>query len=458
MSVEKHEKLFKVEFVDYGNVEVINCEQMFHCVVAHNVPLQVNKFRLAKVYPIDIDKGVWTQLKLDHIHSLVVDCKCKLKITSIDDDIQEAEIEIISPHSRVLRDLGEFLVNQKQARRRKSADKWPPMEQQPAKNKSITNEVNVFERGELERIRLDRMFREMDEQCNKLLKPFTVDLSAEETKDYIKKHNDKSNDAEQSFVSFKSNFSYFKPCQASTSYLSDEIMFATNADISRRRDHRGKRNKLTIEFFDLQTAEVSEFYCTFSGMVDCCKIYVMPFLDSLTRKIDKMNTMLAEIDEKSLIKFTNLKKTAESLCLVKKDSRWHRAKIIQCSDDLQFFDVVFMDSGRVIPEKVSVENVRKMMFKLRHIPRQTLFVTLFQTEINEDMKMNIETINNNMSRMLEGKRLKAVVQDYDEHDIPAVDLYDENDELAYQSLIDKNYIIRPGGKSSLSCGNSGDDS
>lgn len=122
------------------------------------------------------------------------------------------------------------------------------------------------------------------------------------------------------------------------------------------------------------------------------------------------------------------------ICPYAEDGMWYRASVhnidgIECG----YVFVFFVDFGNV--ESVSIENIKMMKPKWFDVP-----VSSYMANINIELKMEVhmEHVLQHMKKLFTKSKLVHFVS----KEPLVVDLYENNGELCYQSLIDKGLIKR----------------
>lgn len=342
---------------------------------------------------------------------MIVDFPVNVRIVAKADDIHECYISLRNNQKKDS-DVAKYLIEHELAVWRKQEHAWPPMK------KSI---VSKFE--EEENLKYDIEAKELNAAVSLYDKPNFVHVSVEETQQLMAEQEHDLN-----IHTDTSQMSHLKSVTPCGSPIYD--VFRMKPRFKRRNI---KKKKKSIEYFDLQANEISEFECTFARIVGVTQIYVTTNIPELTQKMFQMRNILNDVNEGFLMKFSNVNAALERLCLVNIDGEFHRGRVIAIEEGLPL--VFFLDSAE--EKTVAFGKVYRMPMQFRNFPKGALSVVLSNIKINPNY--DEPEIIAALTADLKDKVCKAVVMGYNERDYPIVKLIDQQNQLAYQNLIDNKY-------------------
>lgn len=71
----------QVQFIDYGNIEICNFEDLRKADIFRNIPIQSNRYCISGVQPLlRSSKRRWTVNVTDFVHSQIVDELCSFRV------------------------------------------------------------------------------------------------------------------------------------------------------------------------------------------------------------------------------------------------------------------------------------------------------------------------------------------------------------------------------------------
>lgn len=422
---------FKVRLVDTGVVELAGRKDIFSNVIGAETPVLCQKFWLASVIPLDVVNCEWPKETLELIHGQIVDVSVTVVVSEVG-DINKCSIKL----DEKFQDIGTILVDCGKARWRKNDDAWPAKRAESEDE----DEVDVFVKEHLASMQMKVREERLDQIANALLKPASVEVSPEVTKRYLSSFEEDCNkEISESVMSMGSQKSVSLPRKSS----SKTIVRTTNAFETvllkkSKLKRTGVRAPTQIHFFDLQAADIDRFRCTFASVHCKTKLYVIPQIQELQEKVEDLERALEGLDENMLVKFKQLQNAVNKMCLVKVDRKCKRAMITSVTEDNQLVDVFLLDTAEYAT--VDAEFIFKMDVKVQKFPKKTLAVVLDGFKANRSLEEHdIEAL---VASTLENRELKAVVKTHDDKNFPVVELRDENDCLAYQTLIDSKVFIQ----------------
>lgn len=377
----------------------------------------MQKFRLSSVVPLT-DDNEWPEATLNFLHGEIVDFKAVITVNNKLDDVHECSIVVLNDKKF---DIEKVLVRENLAAPRKAADAWPPAK------KLIEEPEMKFNWDDYKRIKHEVEKSKFHERLEKFDLPAVVNVEPEETLKFIRRCEENLNiETSRSSLSFRSTHSRLDLRSSSESEQSYEL--------KPRRKHRSKRPPKLVSFFDLQAEEVEKFTCTFANCNDLPIVHIAPNIPELEEQIVEMEKSLAEMSEISLIQFSRPELAVGKLCLVKRGGAWKRGQIIGITEYEINAEIFLLDSATSGAFKF--DQVRKMPMKIRNYPKQTLAVVLAGITVAKYADPG------GIFQLLPmDKQMTAVVRGFNDKEYPLVDLF-INGNLAYQSLIDKNYFIK----------------
>lgn len=104
---------YKVQFVDYGNIEECDLKDIRKNIICGRVPALVNKYRLTDVAPRTAN-GIWSTEALDTLHSLIVGKQCQVRVdTDMDTDAAGTVPCFLKVTGECSTDVSEYLLQTK---------------------------------------------------------------------------------------------------------------------------------------------------------------------------------------------------------------------------------------------------------------------------------------------------------------------------------------------------------
>lgn len=425
---------YKVRLVDTGILESAKRIDLYMNVVAADVPVLCQKFRLSSVVPTNVANCAWPAATLEFIHGQIVDKGVNVVVTEVG-DINNCSIRI----DEKFQEIETILIDGGMARWRKLDDAWPD-KHQPKED----DEANAafFMRDHLasmqEKVREERL----NKIAHALLRPESIEVSPEETKRFLRGiASDCNKEISESVMSFGSTKS-LKSTSSSRKGAVKASVYTLNAFetvYAKSKSHKraGIRPPKQIHFFDLQAADIDRFRCTFTNVLTKTKLYVTPQIQELLERSEDLDRALDAVEETMLVKFRHLQDAVNEMCLVNIQQKWLRAMITSVSADDLLVDVFLLDTTECAT--VDVKDVFKMDLKLQKFPKKTLVVVIDGFKVNP--KLEDHEVEKLVASTLKNRVLKAIVKCHDDKNFPVVELKDENDCLAYQALIDKKVLI-----------------
>lgn len=403
-----------MRFIDIGNTAFVKRKNIFSTVVASDVPIQIQKYRLASIVPQE-SNNEWPEETVDFIYGKLVDAFVTVAVNKLD-EVSECSIRLKVNKSET--DIEKLAVDQKLAKFRQPDDDWPP------KTKTCTiDHRNGFEDTARLRIKRESNFLEMEKMTAACLKPAEADMTVEQTKKYLTR--------------FGQEFEVATSQRYPRTIAPIQLDFETVSQQLKPRSHRGTRPYKTIKQFDLLGSCITKFKCTFVTAFEPSKVYLKPDIPELNREIEKLVTALDTIDESFLVKMNRPEKHLQKLCLVKNDNCWHRGTINKTSDDENLINVFLVDSANY--ENFNRNEIYVTPVKIISYPTKIIKIEL--VGIKQNSNYSEGDIVQHLKNSLKYEELEAIVQGFDEKECPQIKLFTTSGSLSYQNLIDKNIFL-----------------
>lgn len=103
---------YKVQFVDYGNIEECDVKDLRKNVICGKVPTLANKYRLTDVASKQ-HEGIWSIEALDTLHALIVGKQCQVRVdTEMDTDPAGVVPCYLKTTGELVVEVSDYLVRQ----------------------------------------------------------------------------------------------------------------------------------------------------------------------------------------------------------------------------------------------------------------------------------------------------------------------------------------------------------
>ncbi|XP_053682311.1 uncharacterized protein LOC128732899 [Sabethes cyaneus] len=472
---------YKVQFVDYGNIEECDVQDLRKNVICGRVPILVNKYRLTDVSPKDTDT-VWKTEVLDTLHSLVVGKQCQVRVdTDMDCDSAGVIPCYLKVTGEVSVDVSEYLLEQKMVikkhgifeekvdqlfdpymnlfgSKRVNSPKTPRFKiganfgTEPASDSDTETGSPQDFRGRFSKKEINELLdhvaaeqsrsaaaadceEELDEDStetgidlNKVQYFFSFgdvkleidfDLEDGEVQDDDKK-NDEAVGGTATDVS--SNVS-FNPNEFDTSTQIDPPL-----EITRPTLHGYPKFQLD--------ESVKGFYCEVTNLISPFNLFVFPQLDD---HIQQMKEMMAKIQcyVRKQRKCSDIEENMPCLAIYKQDSFWYRGLIEEYFPDQGEVRVFYVDY--LNKETISVRDILKCPVSLRRISLRNVQVQLHALRANPRMRES--DIMMKLVEIIEGKRIYAKVTSHSP--TLEVELYTDSKctNLVYHKMIKEKFFV-----------------
>ncbi|XP_058443250.1 RING finger protein 17 isoform X2 [Malaya genurostris] len=478
---------YKVQFVDYGNIEECDVQDLRKNVICGRVPILVNKYRLTDVAPKDADV-VWKTDVLDTMHSLIVGKQCQVRVdTDMDTDAAGVVPCYLKVTGVVSVDVSEYLLNQKLVVKKhavfeekvdqlydpymnlfgsKKRDTSPKsgrlriaanFGQDPGSDSESADRVpsNDF-RGRFTRQELDDLFEHVANEQSR-----AADCDEDDGEDSIE------NGVDLNKVQYFYSFGDVKQELDSdmedgevvdTDKTNDEaggcpetdgssnVSFNPNEfDTSTQIDPPLELTRPTLHGFpQFQLDEsITGFYCEVTNLINPFNLFVFPQMED---HIQRMKEMMAKIQcyVRKHRKCSDIEENMSCLALFKQDNFWYRGIIEKYFPDRAEVLIFYVDY--LNKETISVRDILKCPVSLRRVPLRNVQVQLHA--IRGNPRMRESDIMMKLVELIEGKRIYAKVASHSP--TLEVELYTDSKctNLIYHKMIkEKFFLVADDGRS-----------
>ena len=423
------EDTYVVSFVDFGDHANVKSRDMFHEVIAHNIPILSNCYYVAGIEANDM-YGKWSTEALDTLHGLVVDKVCQITL----DDKCYGYGSLMLP--KWVKQCSIFLIDQDiNVKSFMLANDFAVEVQEKLKVMSVLDEVeeddlydefDVLHPIAINRMKLKNKNQELLDLVGSINISESVNNSTEECRQFMASHPKNS----QRFVT-----------QVLEQALSDDSENSKQEDYQSFCNRRAYKKKLSIkpprqlEQLELHTMDLTVFTCEVKCIVTSTDFIVYPLIDEHVDSMERLEDSLEALNPVQLQCVMKPIVNGIYLAMFSEDGKWYRAMVLQ--DMGESVNVLYVDHMNT--ESVNLKNLRQMPINLYRFKKRCIPIKLFNVKHNE--QENRRDVKYILAKLLEGKRLTAVVRDYDDLKIPLIELIDENtNELIYQELIDNSKL------------------
>lgn len=422
---------YLVTFVDFGDHTNVKSRDMFHEVIAHNIPILSNRYYVSGIEANDM-YGKWSAEALDTLHGLVVDQVCQV---SLDDKfygygslmlpkwVKQCSLYIIEKNINVKNFMleNELAVEVKERAHEKSS-----LDQ--VEESVFDYKLDVLQPMSVNRMKLKNKNKEFMDIVDSIDVSESVNASTEECRDFMASQSKSSN----SFV-----MDVLQRTLSDDSISNDSKQEDYQSFCNRRAYKKKLFNKppKKLEELELYSMDLMVFTCEVKCVLTPTYFIVFPLIDEHLESMERLQKFLDEVDPVQLQSVTKPIVNGIYLAKYSEDSKWYRAMVLK--DDGELVNVIYVDYMNI--ENVNVENLRQMPINLFRFKRRGIPVKLFNVKHNQ--QENRREIKYQLAKLVEGKKLTAVIRDYDNHKIPIIELIDENtNELIYQELINNSIL------------------
>ncbi|XP_055525207.1 RING finger protein 17 isoform X2 [Wyeomyia smithii] len=471
---------YKVQFVDYGNIEECDVEDLRKNVICGRVPILVNKYRLTDVAPVDPDV-VWKTEVLDTLHSLIVGKQCQVRVdTDMDCDAAGVIPCYLKVTGAVSVDVSEYLLEQKMV-----IKKHGIFEEKV--DQLFDPYMNLFgsKRGNSPkgiRFRIGANFgteavsdsesdaetptnfrgRFSKKEMNDLLDHVTAEQSRSAAADFDEELDEESeeigidlnkvqyffsfgdvkletgSDLEDGEVADDDKLNDEAGGGAATDVSSNVSFNPIEFDTSTQIDPPVELTRPTLHGypkFELDKS-IKGFYCEVTNLISPFNLFVYPQLDD---HIQQMKEMMAKIQcyVRKQRKCSDIEENMPCLAIYKQDSFWYRGLIEEYFPDQGEVRVFYVDY--LNKETISVRDILKCPVSLRRVPLRNVQVQLHALRANPRMRES--DIMMKLIEIIEGKRIYAKVTSHSP--TLEVELYTDSKctNLVYHKMIKEKYFV-----------------
>ncbi|CAO1431200.1 unnamed protein product [Diamesa hyperborea] len=420
---------YLVSFVDFGDHANVKSRDMFHEVIAHNLPILSNCYYVSGIEANDM-YGKWSTEALDTLHGLVVDKVCQV---TLDDKyygygslmlpkwVKQCSITLIEKDINI-KDF--MLANDFAVEVKEKLEVMSILEE--VDESDVNDEFDVLHPIVVNRMKLKNKNQELMDLVGSININESINNSTEECRQFMASQPKNS----QRFVT-----------QVVEKALSDDSENSKQEDYQSFCNRRAYKQKLSIkppkqlEELELHTMDLIVFTCEVKCIVTSTDLIVLPLIDEHLDSMERLEDFLQAVDPVQLQSVVKPIVNGIYLAMFSEDGMWYRAKVLKEIGDS--VNVLYVDHMNT--ETVNVENLRQMPYNLYRFKKRCIPIKLFNVKHNEqESRREVKYL---LAKLLEGKRLTAVVRKYDDHKIPLIELIDENtNELIYQQLIDKSML------------------
>lgn len=399
-------------FVDYGNVEECEANELRTANALGNVPIQARKYYLAYVKPIS-DDGKWKRNILEFIHVNIVNKSVYLRV---EDNVDHEHVPCTLTVGPM--DLIKTLIAEKLAERTDELNV----------NLNLPDTYDYYQETPKSSDRDVHKYRVSDVALDEFIKTTAKKSEAKKEKEYLSKYD--LNQSIDYFVeesvhdAFQKNSSFdtidyeddFEPHETST------IMSTSMKSFSLLPFEQIKLSK-----------DVTKFPCTVYEVLDTLHLFVEPIIQEYTDNFEIMEKMVKKASSKRGPDF-DVSKARFCLAPYSADDCYYRAIIVDRISKthvrVRFVDylnseIVESKLLRECPPEIVTEPLKHLLVKLHGI------------------KPCVRLRESDIKRKLLGLAGQTVIALVVEHDtIPSVRLYDKENSnvLAYKPLIDSKFF------------------
>ncbi|XP_058824546.1 uncharacterized protein LOC131685101 isoform X2 [Topomyia yanbarensis] len=481
---------YKVQFVDYGNIEECDVQDLRKNVICGRVPILVNKYRLTDVAPKDTDL-VWKTDVLDTMHSLIVGKQCQVRVdTDMDADTAGVVPCYLKVTGVVSVDVSEYLLEQQLVEKKHAvfvekvdqlydpymnlfgSKKRAPSPKggrlriganfgQDPGSDSESVDIHSNDRGRFSRQELDDLF---DHVAAEQTRSAAADRDEDDGEDSGNNATGIDLNKVQYFYSFgdvkqeldsdmedgevidtdKTSDEVGAGCPETDA--SSNVSFNPNEfDTSTQIDPPLELTRPTLHGFpQFQLDEsITGFYCEVTNLINPFNLFVFPQLED---HIQRMKETMAKIQcyVRKHRKCSDIEENMPCLALFKQDSFWYRGLIEEYFPERAEVRIFYVDY--LNKETISVRDILKCPVSLRRVPLRNVQVQLHS--IRGNPRMRESDIMMKLVELIEGKRIYAKVASYTPLE---VELYTDSKctNLIYHKMIkEKFFLVADDAKSS----------
>lgn len=419
-----------VSYVDFGDhFEVKSCD-MFHEVVAHNIPILSNRYYVSGIEANNM-YGNWPKEVLDILHGLVVDKVCQI---TLDDKfygygslmlpkwVKQCSIFIVEKDINVKNFM---LENDLAVEVEEKKNKMSTLEEEEDDDEDMNDEFDVLHPIAVNKLKLKKKNQELIDFVNSINISESVNASTEECQQFMASQPKNS----QRYV--------IKTEQPMHSYDLENTEQDYQSFCNRRAYKKKLLNKppKKLEELELHTLDLMVFQCEVKCIKTPTEFIVYPLIKEHMDSMKRLNDILEEVNPVKLQCVTKPIINGIYLAKFSEDDKWYRAMVLKEVDDM--VNVMYVD--HLNTEIINVENLRQMPINLYSFKKSGIPIKLFNVQDNEqEDRQKVKIV---LAQFVEGKQLTAVVRDYDDHNVPIIELIDDDTkELIYQDLINNHML------------------
>ncbi|XP_055587739.1 tudor domain-containing protein 6 [Uranotaenia lowii] len=462
---------YKVQFVDYGNIEECNFEELRKEVICGKVPTMVNRYRLSDVAPLG-DKGIWDIEVLDAMHSLIVGKQCQVRV---DTDMDYSNTDVVPCFLKVTGevtiDVSDYLLRHKLVAKKREifaekvdilydphsnlqegsseAAKGKPSSRlriaanfgtESTNTNSGSEEAGVKPKSseasnqDLEDL-LQRVAAEQDPDAEEFEDTSGIDLNKVQ---YFCSYQDIKLEMESDPEDGELSEEERKTAEDGTENGSNLSFNPNDFDTSTQIDPPLEMTRPTVNGFPQFEVDetISGFYCEVTNLIDPFNLYVFPLMDD---HVKRMKELMAKIQcyARKHRTCSDIEEKMPCLALFKQDNFWYRGLIeeyIPNRGEVRIFYVDYLNK-----ETVSVRDILKCPVNLRRVPLRNVQVKLHALKANS--RLREPDIMRKLVELIEGKRIYVKVIRHTL--IPEVELYTDAKctSLIYQQMLKEKYFL-----------------
>lgn len=403
----------QVLFVDYGNIELCEANELRTANILGNIPIQTTKYYLAYIKPTSAD-GIWDQKILEFIHANIVN---KLVYVRVEDNIDSEYVPCTLTVGTM--DLIKSMLAEKLAYKTDDLDvnlNLPETYDFYHENtKLVMRDVDKYKESA---IALDE-FKETVAKKNEMKKEkeYFSKYDLNESVDFIVEHSDVESLQRNNTLNRQSfELLEFEPNDTSTTISS------------------AMRSINLLPFQPIKfTKDVTKFTCKIYEVLDTLHLFVEPIIQEYNDNFEIMENKIKKLYNKKCTDF-DICNAHYCLAPFSEDDNYYRAVI---TDKVSKTHVRIRFADYLNEELVEVKSLRECPRDIMEKPLKHLVVKM------HGLKPAKRVRDSDIKRQLHNLIGQTVVAFIVKNDtIPAVRLYDNNNAnvLAYKSFIDSHFF------------------
>nr|XP_029715794.1 RING finger protein 17-like isoform X2 [Aedes albopictus] len=478
---------YKVQFVDYGNIEECDVKDLRKNVICGKVPTLANKYRLTDVASKQ-HEGIWSIEALDTLHALIVGKQCQVRVdTEMDTDPAGVVPCYLKTTGELVVEVSDYLVRQGLAVKERGVfeekvdELYDPYmtlggacsSEAAASPKSGRMRIgaNFGLKGETDEAskdnepNVDLHARVNQKELTDLLDYVTAEQNRSDAAEFEDAEVDDSgengsgidlnkvqyfysygdiklepgSDSEEGEISDDAKKSDEAAEGDGATDASSTISFNPNEfDTSTQIDPPLEMTRPTLHGYPEFSLDesVHGFYCEVTNLVSPFSLFVFPQLDD---HIQRMKETMARIQcyAKKNRKCPDIEPKMPCLAVFKQDGFWYRALIEEYFPDRGEVRVFYVDY--LNKETVSVRDILKCPVSLRRVPLRNVQIELHALQANP--RMREPDVTRKLVELIEGKKLYARVVSRSPK--LEVELFSDSrcKQLIYHQMIKEKYFL-----------------